>query len=143
MSEQSYKHHARFLPPFHFFVIPVLLLNVVNAGRHVWLTPSLSTAFALVVAAALLMLGLLARVMALSVQDRVIRLEMRLRLRELLPVDLRGRINELTPKQLVALRFAGDAQLPELVRTVLSGGLATQKAIKQQVKEWQADNLRA
>ncbi len=145
MSErpQSYQNHPRFLPPFHFFVIPVLLLNVVNAVRHVWLWPSLSMAFALVVAAALLMLGLLARVMALSVQDRVIRLEMRLRLRELLPADLHGRINELTPKQLVALRFAGDAELPELVRTVLSGGLATQKAIKQHVKDWQADYLRA
>ena len=106
---QSYKKHARWLPAYHFFVMPVLLLNVANAIRHVWLLSTLGMVFQLVVAVALLMLGFLARIMALTVQDRVIRLEMRLRLHELLSPDLRPRINDLTHRQLVAMRFASDA----------------------------------
>jgi len=77
------------------------------------------------------------------VQDRVIRLEMRLKLRGLLPPDLQPRINELTPRQLVALRFASDAELPDLVREVLAGKLATSKEIKMRVRSWQSDWLRA
>jgi hypothetical protein len=140
---QSVRNHTRLLPAFHFFVLPVLLLNVIGALRHIWLVPSASTAWAAVVAAALLMLALLARVMVLTVQDRLIRLEMRLRLREVLPPDLHGRIRELTHRQLVAMRFAGDTELPELTREVLAGKLATSKEIKLRVKDWQADWLRA
>jgi Family of unknown function (DUF6526) len=140
---QTYKNHARFFPPFHFFVLPVLFLNLVNTLRHVWLAPNRSTAFAALVAAGILMLGFSTRAMAVAVQDRVIRLEMRLRLRGLLPAPSSGRINELSPRQLVALRFASDAELPDLVRDVLDGKLATQKEIKMRVKDWQADWLRA
>jgi len=81
--------------------------------------------------------------MALTVQDRLIRLEMRLRLRQLLPPDLQPRINDLTHRQLVAMRFASDAELAELVREVLAGKLTTPKDIKLRVKNWQADWLRA
>lgn len=142
-SPQTYKTHARFFPPFHFFVTPVLLLNLVNAGRHLVLGPSLSTAFEVLVAAALFVLAFVARVMALTVQDRVIRLEMRLRLHETLPDDLRRRSHELTRQQLVALRFASDAELPDLVRDVLAGHLHTQKAIKERITDWQPDYWRA
>jgi Family of unknown function (DUF6526) len=142
-SAQNYKNHLRWFPPFHFFVMPVLLLNFLNGARHVWLAPSRSTAFALLVAAALVMLALSARMMVVTVQDRVIRLEMRLRLRELLPPDLRGRINELTRDQLVALRFASDVELTELVRQVLGGELPKKSDIKMKIKNWQADSLRA
>lgn len=140
---QTYKNHTRLLPAFHFFVLPVLLVNLANAARHLWMMPTRSTAFALVVAAALLMLALLARVQAITVQDRVIRLEMRLRLRGLLPPDLQPKINELSPRQLVALRFASDAEMTDLVRDVMDGKLTTQKEIKLRVKNWQADWLRA
>ncbi len=92
-------------------------------------------------ASALLTLAFLARIMAVTVQDRVIRLEMRQRLKETLPPDLRNRINELTPQQLIALRFASDEEMPALVREVLAGNL-TQKAIKERVKNWQGDYLR-
>jgi len=142
-SLQNYKNHVRWFPPFHFFVMPVLLLNFLNGVRHVWLAPSRSTAFALLVAAALVLFALSARRMAVTVQDRVIRLEMRLRLRELLPPDLRGRINELSRSQLVALRFASDVELTELVRQVLAGELSKTSDIKVKVKNWQADSLRA
>ena len=140
---QTYKNHARFLPPFHFFVLPVFALNVLNTIRHVWLAPNLSTVWALVVATALLMLGLLGRRMVITVQDRLIRLEMRLRLQQSLPPDLRARVYDLTPRQLIALRFASDAELPDLVREVLAGKLASSKEIKMRVKDWQGDFLRA
>jgi hypothetical protein len=139
---QTFKNHTRLLPPFHFFVIPVLLANALNAIRHVWLAPGLDTVFALAVATALVMLALLSRMMAITAQDRIIRLEMQLRLRECLPPDLRNRIAELTPKQLIALRFASDSEMPDLVRDVIAGKLSTQKEIKMRVRNWQADRLR-
>ena len=136
---QSYKSHTRWLPAYHFFVVPVLALNVINELRRAYVYPSAGRAVAVVVALALLTLGFLARTMPLAAQDRLIRLEMRMRLQQLLPPDLRARINELTPGQLVALRFAGDAELPELVREVLDGRLKTGKEIKMRVKDWQPD----
>ena len=141
-TEQNYKSHARWLPPFHFFVLPVLLAYVLNSVRHVWLVPSLSSGFALLVAAALFMTAVLARNMALKAQDRVIRLEMRLRLREVLPPDLHPRIIKLTPEHMIGLRFASDGELPELVRQALSGTLTTTKSVKEAVKDWQADHHR-
>jgi hypothetical protein len=143
MADQSYQKHARFLPPFHFFVIPVLLVNFLNECRHLWLDPSRHSAFQVVFAAALVMAALMSRVMALTVQDRVIRLEMRLRLRGLLPPDLQPNVDTLTYRQLVALRFASDAEMADLVRDVASGKLATSKEIKMRIKSWQADWLRA
>jgi hypothetical protein len=140
---QTLKTHTRFLPAFHFFVVPVLLINLLNTIRYLWLMPTPGAVFQVIVAAALLTLGLLARTQTLTVQDRVIRLEMRLRLREVLPADLQPRINELSRGQLVALRFAGDAELPALVREVLDGRLTTSKDIKTKIKHWQADWLRA
>ena len=140
---QTLKNHTRFLPPFHFFVIPVLLINVLNEIRHVYQIPSRHFVWTLVVAAALLMLALLTRNMAVTVQNRVIRLEMRHRLKDVLPIDLHKRIYELTPQQLVALRFASDEEMPALVREILAGNLVTQKAIKERVKNWQGDHLRA
>ena len=140
---QSYKKHARWLPGYHFFVMPVLLANLLNSIRHVWLWPTRGMVFQMIVALALLLLGFLARLMALTVQDRVIRLEMRLRLRGLLPPDMQSRINELTHRQLVALRFASDEEMPQLCRDVLEGKLATSKEIKERVKSWQSDWLRA
>lgn len=140
---QTYKNHPRLLPAFHFFVLPVLLLNVLNEVRREWRYPSEGQLFVVVVAAALFTLAFLSRSMALTVQDRVIRLEMRLRLRQILPPDLQTRIHDLTHRQLIALRFASDAELPELVRDILDGKLTTVKEIKLRVKNWQGDWLRA
>jgi hypothetical protein len=145
MSEprQVYENHVRWFPPFHFFVIPVFLLNALDAIRRVWLDPTLAAGFGVLVALAMVALAASVRTMVTTVQDRVIRLEMRWRLRECLPADLHARINELTPKQLVGLRFASDAEMADLVREVLAGKLATPAAIKQRVKDWQGDFLRA
>ncbi|MBI4487055.1 MAG: hypothetical protein HY655_13685 [Acidobacteria bacterium] len=140
---QTYKNHARLRPSFHFFVVPVLLLNFFIAVWQLIQAPALGTAWGLVFAAALVVLAFVARGQAISVQDRVIRIEMRLRLQRLLPPDLQPRINDLTTRQLVALRFASDEELPDLVREVLAGNLPSQKSIKMRVKNWQADWLRA
>jgi hypothetical protein len=139
---QTYKNHPRLIPAYHFFVLPVLLLNVINELRRAWYYPSAGRAVDVVVALALLTLALLARTMPLAAQDRLIRLEMRMRLGALLPPELRARIDDLTPRQLVALRFAGDAEMPELVRDVVDGRLKSGKEIKMRIKDWQADWLR-
>jgi Family of unknown function (DUF6526) len=141
--EQSYKNHIRFFPPFHFFVLPVFLINVIVTAWLLYRTPSRLGVWQLVVAVALLMAALTARVMALAVQDRVIRLEMRLRMRELLPPDLQARIPLVTREQCVALRFASDTELPGLVRKIAAGELKTPAEIKQHITHWQPDYLRA
>jgi hypothetical protein len=97
----------------------------------------------ILLALAFLVLFFYARIFALTVQDRVIRLEMRMRLAQLLPGELRPRIPEFSVGQLVALRFASDAELPALARKVLDEKLNDRKAVKQLVKDWQADYLRA
>jgi Family of unknown function (DUF6526) len=140
---QTYKNHPRLLPAYHFFVLPVLLLNVLNEVRRAWRNPSEGSLFVVVVAAALFTLAYLSRTQTLTVQDRVIRLEMRLRLERILPPELQTRIQDLTHRQLVALRFASDAELPVLVREILDGKLTTGKEIKLRVKNWQGDWLRA
>ena len=136
---QSAKSHARILAPFHFFVIPVLLINLGNTIRYFWFDRTLHDGFQVVFAAALLTLAFLSRIQALTVQDRVIRLEMRLRLRGILPPDLHDSINTLTTGQVVALRFAGDSELTDIVRDIVAGKLKSQKEIKMRVKDWQAD----
>ena len=140
---QNFENHARFVPAFHFFVAPVFLLNVVWSIVRVVRNFSVGTIMALLVAIALFLLAFTARIFALTVQDRVIRLEMRLRMQQLLPADLRGRISEYTVDQLVALRFASDVELPALARKVLDEKLTNRKAIKRMVQDWQADLLRA
>ncbi len=142
-SGQTYKNHLRFFPLFHFIAVPITALYFVNEVRHLWLHPSRSTAFAALVAFGILAAVFASRLMALKVQDRVIRLEMQLRMNGLLPADLQSRCRELTPTQLVALRFASDSELADLVRQVLDGKLASQKAIKVAIKEWKGDYLRA
>lgn len=138
---QSYKNHTRWLPAFHFFAMPVLLINVLNEVRHLYNAPSRGTAFGVLVAAALLTVCVLARLQALAAQDRVIRLEMRLRLQGLLPADLQPRIHDLSVSQLVGLRFASDAELPDLVRAVLKDN-TKQRDIKKMIKQWVPDHAR-
>jgi hypothetical protein len=140
---QSAASHTRFFPPFHFVAVPVLLVYFIYTIRVANEVRSWQTTLAAVVAFALIVLAVSARTMALSVQNRVIRLEEQLRLQRLLPADLQARIGELTVAQLVALRFASDAELPELTRTVLTQGITDKKAIKRMITTWRPDHLRA
>lgn len=142
-SGQNYGNHTKFFPLFHFVAVPITLFNFINEARHAWMNPNRSTAFAALVAFGILAAVFASRLMALKVQDRVIRLEMQLRTQGLLPADLQASFHKLTPQQLVALRFASDAELADLVRDVLAGKLASQKAIKTAIKDWKGDYLRA
>lgn len=144
MDEQNLSNHTRFFPPFHFFVVPVLLINFFWSIYR-WKVSgfSLDGFVSLVVALALLLGFLSVRMMALSVQNRVIRLEERLRYERLLPADLKPRVAEFTLSQCVSLRFASDAELPALARKVLDEKLNDRKTIKQLIKNWKPDYLRA
>jgi len=144
MAEQSFRSHAKWLPPFHFFVLPVLLINLgfsIYWCVKSWFT--VSGVLSVLVAAALFVGMVMARAMAMKVQDRVIRIEERIRLERLLPADMHARIGEFTIDQLVALRFASNAELPELARKVLEGKVGERKAIKQMIKTWRPDSARA
>ena len=144
MAEQTFANHTKVFPPFHLFVLPLMVVNVVRsilAWRHAQY--SIDGFLGILVALALLVGFLCARMMALKVQDRVIRLEERLRLEKVLPADLQSRIHEFTLDQLVSLRFASNAELPELARKVLDEKLNDRKTIKQMIKTWRPDFLRA
>jgi len=144
MSEtQNFQNHAKFVPAFHFVALPIFLVNLGWSIYRLVHAFSADSVIALLVALALLLLAFTLRVMVLTVQDRVIRLEMRVRMASDLPPDLRQRIPEFTRDQLVAMRFAGDAELPDLARKVLTEKINNRKAIKLMVKDWQADELRA
>ncbi|MGB2635385.1 MAG: DUF6526 family protein [Candidatus Acidiferrum sp.] len=144
MTEQNYSNHVRWVPAYHFFVLPVFILNF---GWSIFrlIRPGFSWdgVVHLLTAAALFVFAINARVFALAVQDRVIRMEERQRLAKLLPEDLRPRIGEFTKSQLVALRFASDEELPVLARKVLNDKVTDIKGIKQMVKNWRADYMRA
>ncbi len=145
---QNYDNHRKFVPMYHFFAALVLLVNLVWAlwklGRA-FLSEHESVTFdgvlAVLVAAALIVIWLYSRLFPLSVQDRVIRLEMEARLARVLPDDLKGRVGELSKGQIIALRFAGDGELPDLARDALDNGTG-REAIKKKIKDWQADHWR-
>lgn len=144
MKEQNFSNHSRFVPAFHFVALPILLLNFADQiYRLVHLEVSFDAIVSLLLSIALILVALYARMFALTVQDRVIRLEMRLRLEGVLPPDLKPLIPKFSVDQLVALRFASDAELPALCRRVLDEKLTARKSIKQLVKTWKADYLRA
>jgi uncharacterized membrane protein YciS (DUF1049 family) len=144
MAEQTFTNHTKVFPPFHFFVLPVLVINLgVQIYRMKTFWFSYTAILGVLIALALILGFLSARRFALSVQDRVIRLEERLRYQRLLPADLQPRIEEFTVSQLVALRFASDIELPALARKVLDEKMLERKAIKQLVKNWKPDDLRA
>jgi len=140
---QSLENHVRIAPLFHQVVLPILFIYLVWSIYRVIRVPSLAAAMQLLLAIGLILLAVCARIFANTVQDRVIRLEMRLRMERLLPPDLRARIPEFEVGQLIALRFAGDVELPELARRVLDEKLTDRKAIKQLIRDWQPDLLRA
>lgn len=149
MAEQSYRNHRKFVPGFHFVTFGILVVNffwslyrLIRGFPEVEI-PLFDRVLAFLVAAALIGVALYARLFALAVQDRVIRNEMHARLAQALPPDLRPRIGELRRGQLVALRFAGDEELPELARQVLEGRLTHGDDIKRAIRSWRADLLRA
>jgi hypothetical protein len=139
---QSYATHARMVPGYHYVTGPLVLLYV---GWSMWRALTLrdvASHYDLLGALALFGVYAYTRLFPLKAQDRLIRLEERLRLQRLLPPDLQARIEELTPRQLIALRFASDGEVEGLVRQVLAGTLTEHKAIKQAIRSWRPDHFR-
>jgi hypothetical protein len=139
---QTYENHARYVPAYHIGAFWIF------GGNFLWSLYRLVTRFsadsmtAFLLAVGFLILVFYTRMFPLGVQDRVIRLEMTLRLQRLLPDDLRARIGEFNLDQLIALRFASDEELPALCRRVLDEKLSDRKTIKKLIRNWTADYLR-
>jgi hypothetical protein len=143
--EQNYANHARLVPGYHFVAFGILVLNLVYTVYKLvreFPTRPVFWGMHVLVAVAVLLVFFYARRFALTVQDRVIRLEMAFRMERLLPAELRPRIKEFSLDQLVALRFAGDDELPALASKVLTEKIGDRKTIKQLIKHWNADHLR-
>jgi hypothetical protein len=140
-SPQNFSHHARYDPLFHFFILPVFAITLLASIVHLAMRPRLHTAWLVVLMVAAVVALFKLRLYPLKVQDRVIRLEERMRLMTLLDPALRPRIAELTESQLIALRFASDAELPALALRALNERLAPRE-IKEFIQHWRADRWR-
>ena len=141
---QSYKNHTRFDPPFHYVILPLLLLNFIFSiyiAVHHWPEHPHLHLWWIVMAIVFILMAGNARGSALKAQDRLIRLEERLRLPTVLSGADLAASHQLTEAQLIALRFASDAELPTLVQRTLAENL-TRKQIKQTITNWRADNFR-
>lgn len=146
MAEQNYSNHTRWYPLFHFVVMPLLVLNLLSHLVRLFLAAPESgrkaLAFWTVLSLALILLALASRLQALKAQDRVIRLEERLRYREVLSPELVKKAEGLRTGQIIALRFAPDEELAGLVERTLNGEFARTKEIKMAIKNWRGDHLR-
>ena len=138
---QSFANHTRLDPPFHLFLLPLGLVAIILSVIRIIRDPSIGSILLVVLAIGFVMIAAKTRAYALKVQDRVIRLEERLRLAMVMPEAGRARIGELTESQLIALRFASDAELPGLAMRALNEGL-TSKQIKTAIQSWRGDYFR-
>ena len=137
---QTYANHTRLDPPYHFFALPVMGINVLVAVWNLIKDPNLMAGWFVILSLAAVIAVFKLRLYALKVQDRLIRLEERLRLAQLLPAGSRSRIGDFTEAQLVGLRFASDAELPALAEKALGG--MSRKEIKKAVTSWRPDYFR-
>jgi hypothetical protein len=140
---QSYAHHRRIVPGFHVVAFFLLIVYFSWTVYRLVTEPSVERLMNLVPVAAIGLMFWYMRVFPLTVQNRVIRLEERLRLERLLPAALKGEVGRLRLSQLIALRFASDEELPELAATVLRGDLDGPDEIKRKIQSWRVDHLRA
>jgi len=140
-SAQTYANHTRWDPVYHFFVVPVAGINVGVAIWNLFRNPGLAASWFVILAIAAVVAVLKLRLYPLKAQDRIIRLEERLRLAQLMAGTLRSRIGDLTEGQLIGLRFASDAEVPSLVEKALGSGMS-QEEIKQAITSWRADYFR-
>jgi hypothetical protein len=139
---QTFANHTRWHAPFHYFVIPVMLINFIWAIVIFVKDPGWNAGWWIIVSLALVVLTTLVRLNSLKVQDRLIRLEERLRYQRVLSPALLQQANVLRTAQIVALRFAGDDELEELVAAVLAGKLTKISEIKRAIRQWRADTFR-
>lgn len=140
--QQNYENHVRWHSPFHFFAMPIVLLHFIWSLVVLFRQPGWQTGENLVLAAALIVTVFLTRINALKAQDRVILLEEQLRFQRLFPKDFSKHLESLTTGQIIALRFAPDEELPELIQKIKAKTLTKGAEIKKAIKNWRADNHR-
>lgn len=140
-SQQNAESHAQYVPGFHFVTLGLIAINLLITIYHVIANPTLTEATTLIPAVGLMLLAFYTRQFAAANQDRIIMLEERLRLERALPMDLSARIGEIDRSQLIALRFASDAELPELARRVILER-PDAAAIKKMIRTWRPDHMR-
>ncbi len=138
---QDYANHRKFVRGFHLVALPILLINLIYSAFVVVTSFSVDSVIGVLVAVALILVGLFARIFALGAQDRVIRLEEQLRLYELFP-EQKNTIDNLTTAQLIGLRFASDGEVGDLVTAVVAEDIGDREVIKKRVKNWRADHQR-
>ena len=141
---QNFKNHGRLDPPFHFFLFFVLIANLVFAGFHIfrhWHDAPIASSWYIVLSFAAILALLKIRQYPVKVQDRVIRLEERIRLQALAPTEWHTQIYRLSEDQLIGLRFAADDEVVELAKQALEHNL-NRKQIKERIKDWRPDNWR-
>ena len=141
-SRQSFENHARIVPGYHRWTLALVAIPALYFAYRTILDFSVDRLALFLFSVGVALTTTYTRVFPVGVQDRVIRLEERGRLERLLPADLRSRIPDLSTRQLVSLRFASDAELPELVRRVLAGELSGRNEIKRAIRDWRADDQR-
>ena len=139
---QNYKNHVRWYPLVHFVLMPLLLFNLIWQSVRLYQEPNWDRAENLLMALAFIVLAFTARAQALKAQDRTIRLEEILRYKSLLPQDLADKAGQLPIGKIVALRFAPDGELAELIGRILNNELQTSKEIKLAIKNWRGDYSR-
>lgn len=139
---QNFANHTRWQKPFHFFVVPVTAINFIVAIVQCVMAPSFSSGWWIIVSAALVVLAFLARINPLKAQDRIIRLEERLRFQQMLAPALAQQMSQLSSAQICALRFASEEELEGLLTATLAGKFARPKEIKQAIKNWRPDTFR-
>jgi Family of unknown function (DUF6526) len=140
--QQNYANHVRWFPLVHFVIMPLLLLNLLSHIVRLFMNPSVGLAFWVLLSILLILMVLAARLQALKAQDRIIRLEERLRYHRLLGSELAAKAENLAVAQIIALRFASDDELSGLVERTLNGEFAKPKDIKLAIQNWRGDDLR-
>jgi hypothetical protein len=142
-AEQSYSNHTRWYPLQHFVVAPLLFFFLIYQSVRLYQEPSVDRAVMVIFAITAILLSMAARLQTLTVQNRLVRLEERLRYREVLTPELADRAAKLRLGYIIALRFASDDELPALVEKTLNGEFDRPKDIKIAIRNWRGDLLRA
>ena len=142
MNPQTFANHTRWHPPFHYFILPVMLINFIWSVVQLFVTRDWNSGRWAVVSLALLMLTIFVRLNPLKAQDRIIRLEEQLRYRQVLSPVLAEQSGALSTGQVIALRFASDQELEQLVSAVLTGKVTKPVEIKRAIKNWRSDTFR-
>jgi len=143
VTQQNYANHRRMNPLFHYAAFPLVALFLFYSAAGFVRNPDMAGAIQTLFALGVVLLAFAARTMVLTVQNRIIRLEMELRMARVLGPELAARAMSLPLGMVIALRFASDGELPGLTQRALAGEFPRANDLKQAIGDWKGDHLRA